>query len=279
MSFDLNYLKKIGQNVLVLGIGLLTIFSGLTGKCLLLPPIYPSIDKPNNQLIATVIGGIVTLAGLYFFYLTIKKSPQNEPHPDNKSNNKTIHPEQSIDNNTSINCDNDDDNKYIANFISNNQIKEAKMIQYSGHMVQGSISRLLKKNINVRLLLQHPSMAINHFQIIKMKNFYNWLTTDCDNKNFLEIKYYKEPASVRAVQLDNKFLIMGWYTYRPHKSNKQPWLYGHNNASIRVQPTDNKCHLSKNFDTIFESLWESAMPENNFLEEIEKREAVFNTKI
>jgi len=161
-----------------------------------------------------------------------------------------------------ISSDNNANVDYLCDYTAKNKISEARLIQYSGDMIRRVVEKLLEKGARVELLLQHPSKAPNQYQIEKMASFQHRVKHDFRNNQNLVIRYYKEPASLKGIKLDNSFLSMGWYTYR-NKSRSEivPWLYGHNNATITVHIGSSDVHdLVATFDETFQSLWESAEP-------------------
>lgn len=141
-------------------------------------------------------------------------------------------------------------------------VKKARMIQYSGDMVKGIVSKLLEKSVDVELLLQHPGCAINEFQWNKMAVFRERLKSDCVNLEKLKIRYYRETPSLRAIKIDSKMLALGWYTFRGRLSDSvRPWLYGHNNPNVVIDISGGaNSHFEKFFDTLFDELWECAVP-------------------
>ena len=187
--------------------------------------------------------------------------------------------------------------EYVCKFIDLYNVKEAKILHYSGEYVSQVIEKLLQKKAAVKLLLGHPgavpktsmwrivlrswerfvpnkrqgidtrsgSHDLRGFQNNKMMTFHQKMETDFINGENLDIKYYMEPASIRGIKLDDRFLSIGWYTYRPKVSNGNvPWLYGHNNATVNVvldQPEALK--LAATFDDQFDALWNEALLRKN----------------
>ncbi len=156
---------------------------------------------------------------------------------------------------------------YLCNYITTNNISRARLIQYSGDMIKQVIGKLLERGATVELLLQHPSKALNQVQIEKMATFQHWVENDLNSRN-LVIRYYKEPAAVRGVKLDDRFLSIGWYIYRNRsRAEIVPWLYGHNNAAICVHVGHPGVRdLVDTFDESFQTLWESAEPHSDHID-------------
>jgi len=166
-----------------------------------------------------------------------------------------------------ITSDNDTNIDNLCKYISNNKITIAKMIQYSGDKISRIVELLLSKGVKVELLLHYPGNLLecsneflNRYQLNKIYHFQHRANNDFVNRKNLIMRFYKEPASVRAIKLDNSYLSMGWYTYRnrDHMENTT-WLYGHNNATIIVDlDMPEASDLVDNFDKIFQILWESS---------------------
>ena len=160
-----------------------------------------------------------------------------------------------------ISSSNEGNNRRLLEYISTNKVTSARMIQYSGHMIQPVIAELLERGAKVELLLQSPSGALNVQQCGKMIAFHESITADdFKNSQNLKIRYYSEPASVKAVKLDDIFLSIGWYTYRNiEETKREPWLYGHNNAVISGWLHHVEMHdLASTFDVQFQALWNNA---------------------
>jgi len=161
-----------------------------------------------------------------------------------------------------ISSDNNTNIDHLCDYVVENNISRARMIQYSGDMIRRVVEKLLEKGATVELLIQHPSKAPNQFQIEKMASFQHRAKYDFKNNQNLIIRYYKETASLKGVKLDDSFLSMGWYIYRnKSKSEIEPWLYGHNNATISVLLGGPEFRdLAATFDETFQALWETAEP-------------------
>jgi len=160
-----------------------------------------------------------------------------------------------------VSASNEGNNRLLLEYIAMNKVAQAKMIQYSGHMIQPVIIELLERGAKVELLLQSPSRALNEQQCGKMVAFHeSIMAEDFRNSHNLTVRYYGEPASIKAVKLDDVFLSIGWYTYRNiDDTKKESWLYGHNNAVISGWLHHVEMHdLAATFDTQFQTLWNNA---------------------
>jgi hypothetical protein len=151
------------------------------------------------------------------------------------------------------------------------------MIQCTGDMVKRVIEKLIEKNVKVELLLQHPSKALNSYNLEKMALFHRRVKIDFKNSQNLTIRYYSEPASVKAVKLDDKFLQMGWYTYHVRSStDNSPWLYGHSNSAVTIRADQAEARdLATTFDNVFQALWENAITNIDVESEINQARKAF----
>lgn len=261
--------EKIAPFVALVIIGVVIFIIGATGTVPLINP--PLVISEPYKTILVVLGVVLILAGLIFGW-TERQSASDEHGKNTSLFSRKNKGQQDI----SI-CSADEANiEYLSKFIDANTIAKAKMIQYSGDMIRPIIAKLLAKNVKIEILLQHPQKALNLDQLLKMASFHERVTTDFKNPKNLVIKYYTEPASVRGVKLDEKVLVVGWYTYRV-KSHTEPksWLYGHNNAAVRIQPVSVSRDLTETFDDVFQSLWDNAASNINVEKEIENARKKF----
>ena len=173
-------------------------------------------------------------------------------------------------------ADNDVNVDYLCKYITANKITRARLIQYSGDKVTRVVELLLAKGAKVEMLLhdpcellQQPERMMSRYQLNKVYHFQQRADHDFENRENLVIRYYKEPASIKAVKLDDSFLSMGWYTYR-HRDNASdtPWLYGHNNAAINIRLDCPEARdLVATFDEVFETLCDSSISHEDIEEE------------
>lgn len=167
-----------------------------------------------------------------------------------------------------ISKDDRENYNYFEEYINSNKILRARIIHFSGHKIYDVIQLLLDKGVKIdlllydpRILLRSPNEKVNSFQLNKISRIQNKFRGDLQHRENLTIKYYSEAASLRAFMLDDKFLSMGWYTYRYRKiSREENWLYGHSNASISVRlESVDVDDLVETFDEQFAALWENSV--------------------
>lgn len=115
---------------------------------------------------------------------------------------------------------------------------EVVFIQHSGHIVQREICDLLKSGINVKLYQQSPNIGIIS-KSYSIKERINRLPKDIkikeENTNFkgkLTVRRFRTPASLRALFVEDKFLILSWYNYY---NNEQLRIVGSENPGIFVK--------------------------------------------
>lgn len=263
--------EKIAPSVALVIIGVVIFIIGATGTVPLINP--PLVIPEPYKTILVILGVVLILAGLILGWAE-RPSASDEHGASTSFFSRKSKGQQGI-----TICSADEANiEYLSKFIDTNSIAKARMIQYSGDMIRPVIAKLLAKNVKIEILLQHPQKALNIDQLLKMASFHERVTTDFKNPQNLVIKYYNEPASIRGVKLDEKVLVIGWYTYRV-KSHTEPkaWLYGHNNAAVRIQPVSVSRDLTATFDDVFQSLWDNSVSNINVAQEIENARKKFTS--
>jgi hypothetical protein len=178
-----------------------------------------------------------------------------------------------------IRADNDANVDHLCKYITANKIAGARLIQYSGDKVARVVELLLARGAKVEMLLhdprelqQQPEIMMSRYQLNKVYHFKQRADHDFENRENLVIRYYREPASIRAVKLDDSFLSMGWYTYRDRdNASDTPWLYGHNNATINIRLDSSEARdLVATFDKVFETLWDSSISHEDIKAQIDQ---------
>jgi len=172
----------------------------------------------------------------------------------------------------------------ISKYIESHEIKHAKLIQYSGQKVTEIVELLLSRGVKVEMLLHYPGELLrepkktpNGYQLSKSSQFQVAVRDYFRNRENLTIRYYKEPASIRGIKCDDKFLSIGWYTYRNQSiESTKPWLYGHNNATIHVTLTYAEAQdLNDTFEEVFQTLWNSSLDHSDVEDVINQIEPVY----
>lgn len=136
----------------------------------------------------------------------------------------------------------------VSAYISQNDVKHATIIQYSGVMITNTLLELMKKGVNVSLWLHNPETAVSTHQrdriLSSINGMEDQLKTSYEGKRRpkLTIYYYDAPASIRGILVDDKMLIIGWYTYnhqiKAHPKDDAFKIAGHNKVSLRVDKED-----------------------------------------
>lgn len=224
------------------------------------------ISKINPNVIGDFTGIYLIATGVAFLYL-IDYFKIVEEIPPYLKFFESIHPNQ---------------NDYVNDFLKNNldaRFEKIDIIQYSGSTIQDILTDLIKKEKcdKIRLLLFHPLNFRNCeeevFQrkriLSTIESFARFINnpkkTDNPNK-ILEIKLYREFASIRGIKIDRDLTIVGWYTY--HFEGNTIHIRGHHNPVI-VKPycTSDGRILYNFFTKEFEDLW---IKSEYLIEEIEK---------
>jgi hypothetical protein len=181
-------------------------------------------------------------------------------------------------------------------------VSECLMIQYRGEFSRGLVRRLLQKNVNVTVYLQHPGGALLLGAGQQSERLYHAPHELIDELNYdarhparlgqLQVYRYFAPASLCGVRIDRKVLLLSWYTHSllknwdeaPQTRRDLIGVRGHDNAAVVVYGDSPKAF--QRLDDMFErqlgllaaseprlvdpSPFESAWP----IVDAEKREAV-----
>ncbi len=171
-----------------------------------------------------------------------------------------------------------------CNYISNNKISTARLIEMSSDTVTDEVKSLLEKNVPVQLLLMHPC-AIRNFpkQFGENKKDYiqslsNHLHRIQHNKNkreyyqrleLLEEKYYHTIPSFHGRHF-GKRVELSWYAQR----DDQAWgvIFGHCNPTVIADTsTVEGSNLLKLFNSSFNVMWKSSqeLPDKEWETEVD----------
>lgn len=134
----------------------------------------------------------------------------------------------------------DDVYNYMINCCDKEHFKEAIFIQYSGKKATKLISKLNKRKTRIKLFVKHPDTAVNTEQKKRIESVIESMPTDLGKEcgTSIDIIAYKTDASIRAVMLDDKIIVFGWYIFE-NKNKPNPKfpedtvnLWGHNMPGI-----------------------------------------------
>jgi hypothetical protein len=119
----------------------------------------------------------------------------------------------------------------IMKYIEEKPIKTAILIQYSGHRSISLIDKLIRKNAEITVYLQHPEDAINQWQKERIQMTIENLRR-CRTTNKLTIYGYDVPASIKGVLINEELLAVGWYAYGHTHDDDEIQLSGHSIAGM-----------------------------------------------
>src|SRR5947209_5555186 len=97
--------------------------------------------------------------------------------------------------------------------------KEAVLIQYSSRSCIDVVRTLLEKGAKVTVYIQEPAIPRklgSKLQAVRTKDTVDQFLSDLAllaNKDKLIAYYYKAPASVSGIKVDDQLICMGWYIY------------------------------------------------------------------
>lgn len=159
------------------------------------------------------------------------------------------------------NAANEDLKKYIEDIRPENVF----MIEYSSTTVQDLLCTLIESQTspNIYLLLQHPKEGkLIEGQMTRIwKQITSVLYQQEEFRNYpnLKILCYKQRASLRGRNFDDKLINIGWYIYKYDMDGKQ-WIYGHNQPAITFRDGHEGVSGIKNmFNNLFKNLWETGI--------------------
>ncbi|MGA3057405.1 MAG: hypothetical protein ABSE70_05115 [Candidatus Limnocylindrales bacterium] len=121
---------------------------------------------------------------------------------------------------------------------------------------------------SIRLLVCHPEAAISEYQrSVRLAEGLKSLAKRIPKKSVatcgLEIRCYRERASIRGRLLDREWLLVGWYTYddRGRTNGAGADMSGGTNPSVLGSPgQESGAQLLTLFSRVFENLWQEAEP-------------------
>lgn len=175
----------------------------------------------------------------------------------------------------------EDDPRYKAELnetLEKETINSIKMIEFSSATVcEDIIGKMVRKGCKIHLLICHPNKIHNVYQLDRIRatiNNLEGLLAETKDKNNLEIRCYKNPASIRGRLFGDKTICVGWYTYgikviTGYKnldpavlSKRLPYdIFGDKNNLIMADPkTKEGKMLEAMFSRTFDDLWENSIP-------------------
>ncbi|GEM_PF-3211279 len=157
-------------------------------------------------------------------------------------------------------------NPHLYNYINQEKYKNIYMIEYSSSTTRELIQNAIKINskVNIYILLQHPKTGKEYDgqekRIIDHLEGFYYIQKDMRNCNNIKILFYKQRASVRGRNFDDKLINLGWYkyVYFDSKCNKDK-VEGHNGITILIGKDNNNFNVAKNyFNETFKEMWLNA---------------------
>jgi hypothetical protein len=152
---------------------------------------------------------------------------------------------------TAVGRDQYQDLDQLRQYVRDHRNSTADFIEYSSFMVNSLLEDLVRQHATIRLLITHPSCAINDWQRNRINGVIATLrdVTLRDYPNAV-VRCYNVPGSVRGRQID-QFLNIGWYFYGHD-------LYGvqGTNSMITLKTESAEGQVLKQlFDETFYLLW------------------------
>jgi len=156
-----------------------------------------------------------------------------------------------------ISRDQKSDNQAFRDLIDHTKPRRADLIEFTTDTIHEIVDDLVAKKYTIRLLVKHPE-GLTKFQKVRLKSRLDDLdrrTLDKhpDMRSKVQIRCYRQPASLRGRKLDDKVINVGWYT--PKVGEVQ--VNGDGNPLVTASlDTPEGGHLGAMFDEAFKDLWE-----------------------
>jgi len=172
-------------------------------------------------------------------------------------------------------------NRYLEDSIKTKKYNNIYMIEYSSNKTQSLIeAAIANPDINVYILLQHPETGKEYSSqevriISALQSFYygEKHIRSCDR---IHVLFYKQRASIRGRNLDNKLINLGWYRYLETKEYGQI-VNGHKGMTIVIEKDSPHFETAKRyFNETFENLWSSANSVREVCDEYKNSHKEFN---
>ena len=149
--------------------------------------------------------------------------------------------------------------KELHQYFKNTKLNSADFIEYSATTIEPILEELKNNYCKIRILLQHPDVAISQLQKNRISssldNLFRTIFETYDPK-LIEFRFYCLPASIRGRNFDNQLVSVGWYTYSSD-SEEYANIHGNTNPMINIS-TDNRYGqtLLRFFTKSFNHLWD-----------------------
>jgi hypothetical protein len=158
-------------------------------------------------------------------------------------------------------ANNDSINRYVAH----KKVKNVFMIEYSSWSIQGVITSLIRSSTapNIYLLIQDPNEG--RCILGQKERIWNQIARviyqQDEIKDYPNIKIlcYRQRASLKGRNLDNKLINIGWYTYK-YNSDGEQLIYGHDMPTISIDTSSpNFGEILKLFNSSFINMWDNGI--------------------
>ncbi len=149
--------------------------------------------------------------------------------------------------------------KELHQYFTRTTPNSADFIEYSAATIEPILKELKNNNCKIRILLQHPDVAISQLQkdriLSSLDDLFRRIFKAYD-PDLIEFRFYCLPASIRGRNFDNQLVSVGWYTY---SSDPEEYanIHGNTNPMINIY-TDNRYGqtLLRFFTRSFNHLWD-----------------------
>ena len=163
----------------------------------------------------------------------------------------------------------------LSQLLRQTRTERVDLIQFTGYAAREFLETLAKKGtaVRVRLLLQHPDEAARFDYKTKVDHPTNIVSTithigllhdEYRHCGFnVELRYYRTPASMATIVVDDDPVVLGWYRYYSDSESASIHLRGHNTPAILATGLEGR-DLREFAQKQFSTLWECATEQRPF---------------
>lgn len=166
----------------------------------------------------------------------------------------------------------------IKQYFGENKVRRIRLIEYSTRSIRDVwLHNLITKvdGVQIELLMCHRETGISDHQkknriCIGIKELFRRF----EEQGNLKIVCYKEPASIRGRNFDDKLIVIGWYTYRIDEKKSELRIQGHSNPLVVASvKTEAGVRLRDMFNETFQNLWKNGTPLETVCNRCSQRES------
>ncbi|MGE5397186.1 MAG: hypothetical protein ACM3MK_06565 [Chitinophagales bacterium] len=156
----------------------------------------------------------------------------------------------------------------IRSYIAEEAPHHVKMIEYSTGSIRQSWLQNLDgvRDVRIDLLMRHPASTTDYQRKFRICPAIVELSRRFGSTSNFNVVCYSSPAGLRGRNFDDRFLVVGWYTYyldptRLVDGKPELRVVGDGNALVASYANSEKGAFLKNmFNRVFDDLWRNGSP-------------------